>query len=252
MSITPSLAVVVPAFNEAHSIKKVLAELKRYGHHQLIVVDDGSQDTTANIVRQDPSVVLLSLAANLGAWKAMQTGIRYAYQQGFDYVVTFDADGQHQAQSITQLVEAIEHTDNDVIIGSCTQRGSTLRHIAWALFRRLSGINIDDLTSGLRIYNRAAMAVLSTREASLLEYQDVGVLLMLKVFGLRFAETPVAMCARQDGISRIFYSWQAVAYYMMHTTLLCLSKVRKSNELSYQAQLAQHANHSQPINKNQP
>lgn len=167
----------------------------------------------------------------------MQTGIRYCYVNDYDRVITFDADGQHLPNSITQLVAAQSLSDDDVVIGSCIQRGSGARHVAWRLFRALSCIDVADLTSGLRIYSRAAIAILSSREATLLEYQDVGVLLMLKTFGLSLSEVQVEMLPREDGISRIFHSWGAVCYYMTHTTLLCLSKVKLSNEFAYQKAL---------------
>lgn len=231
-------AIVIPAFNEEKTISRVLESLSTLRDFTIIVVDDGSSDTTANLVQQFDKVILLSLAANLGAWKAMQTGIRYCYLNGYQRVVTFDADGQHLPGSIKPLIEYQHKQGCDVVVGSCTQRGSLARHIAWRLFRTLAGIKIFDITSGLRVYNRAAIAVLSTREATLLEYQDVGVLLMLKNFGLSFDELKVAMKPREDGISRIFHSWWAVAYYMAHTSLLCVSKVRKSNELRYQSSLS--------------
>ncbi|WP_394200817.1 glycosyltransferase family 2 protein [Shewanella waksmanii] len=230
-------AIVIPAYNEEKSIGKVLDSLLDFEQYQIVVVDDGSTDQTADIVRQYPDVVLLSLATNLGAWKAMQTGIRYCYLNDFDRVITFDADGQHMPSSISMMLAAQEQSGADIVVGSCTKRGSLARHIAWALFRTLSGIKISDITSGLRLYNRAAIAVLSTREASMLEYQDVGVLLLLKGFGLDFEELEVSMKPREDGISRIFYSWWAVSYYMAHTSLLCISKVRKSSEFRYQASL---------------
>lgn len=227
-------AIVIPAFNEQASICEVLKPLLQMTEFDVIVVDDGSTDNTLELVSSYPELIILPLAVNIGAWKAMQTGIRYCHLNNYQRVITFDADGQHIPESIACLCQYQEKNGHDVTIGSCPERGSVSRRIAWKLFRALSGINVDDLTSGLRVYNRPAISILSTREASLLEYQDVGVLLMLKTFGLSISEVPVDMNCREDGISRIFYSWGAVAYYMAHTTLLCISKVRKSNELSYQ------------------
>ncbi|WP_119977521.1 glycosyltransferase family 2 protein [Shewanella algidipiscicola] len=227
-------AIVIPAFNEQVSICEVLAPLLQMTEFDIIVVDDASTDHTLELVSANPQIIVLPLAVNIGAWKAMQTGIRYCHLNNYQRVITFDADGQHLANCIPALCCYQESSGHDVVIGSCPERGSIARHIAWKLFRALSGIKVEDLTSGLRVYGRAAIEILSTREASLLEYQDVGVLLMLKTFGLSFSEVPVDMNRRVDGISRIFYSWGAVAYYMTHTTLLCISKVRMSNELSYQ------------------
>ncbi|WP_028771747.1 glycosyltransferase family 2 protein [Shewanella waksmanii] len=225
-------AIVIPAFNEVKTIASVLKSLEQLSEFDVVVVDDGSVDGTGAEVKRFPGVVLLTLSSNLGAWKAMQTGIRFCYTHGYDRVVTFDADGQHIPATIPKLIKHKLLTGSDVVIGSCTQRGSLARHIAWRFFRLLSGIKVFDITSGLRIYNKDAISVLSSKQATLLEYQDVGVLLMLKSYGLTFTELKVAMKPRQDGISRIFHSWWAVAFYMAHTTLLCLSKIRKNHRLA--------------------
>ncbi len=130
------------------------------------------------------------------------------------------------------MISHHKKSDVDIVIGSCVSRGSISRHLAWGIFRRLSGVEVRDLTSGLRVYNRKALEVLSRREATLLEYQDVGVLLLLRTFSVSKTEAEVQMVPRKDGISRIFHSWGAVLYYMAYTTMLCLSKIAKTHKLS--------------------
>jgi hypothetical protein len=133
-----------------------------------------------------------------------------------------DADGQHEVQDIpTLLARAV---DADVVIGAHPQRASRLRHIAWRWFRVIADFDLDDVTSGFRYYNRDAIQILAAKEATLLDYQDVGVLLLLRKAGLRIVEVPVSMNTRQVGRSRIFYSWFSVARYMISTTLLCLAR----------------------------
>ena len=87
-----------------------------------------------------------------------------------------------------------------------------------------SGLPLEDITSGFRVYNRKAIRTLSSRRATLLDYQDVGVLLLLQSAGARIVDIQVPMYARRDGKSKIFRSWMIVAYYMCHTLLLGLSK----------------------------
>ena len=87
------------------------------------------------------------------------------------------------------------------------------------------GLELEDITSGFRAYNPAAMIALASREASLLDYQDVGVLLILRRKGLRIVEAPVAMQPRAAGASRIFRSWWVVGKYMLQTSLLCIARV---------------------------
>jgi hypothetical protein len=88
----------------------------------------------------------------------------------------------------------------------------------------ISGFQLQDLTSGFRYYDRQAIELLAQEEATLLDYQDIGVLLILRKAGLRIVEVPVSMNTRLVGRSRIFNSWFSVAIYMLTTTLLCFAR----------------------------
>jgi hypothetical protein len=154
----------------------------------------------------------------------MQLGVRHAWSMGYEAVITMDADGQHEVQQIPHLLAASSNAD--VVIGSHTERASRLRRMAWHWFRAIGGFDLRDLTSGFRCYNRQAMETLASDEATLIDYQDVGVLLLLRKAGLVIVEVPVRMNARQVGRSRIFGSWFSVAHYMITTTLICLSRWR--------------------------
>ena len=133
-----------------------------------------------------------------------------------------DADGQHEVQEIPNLI--VGGLSADVVIGAHPERASRLRHIAWRWFRAIAGFELRDLTSGFRYYNRQAIEILAASEATLLDYQDVGVLLLLRKVGLHILEVPVSMNERAVGRSRIFYSWFSVIRYMITTTLLCLAR----------------------------
>jgi hypothetical protein len=133
-----------------------------------------------------------------------------------------DADGQHEPAYLAQILEAARGAD--VVIAACPARGSTMRHVAWRYFRFLTGFTLEDLTSGFRYYNARACRLLAAKEATLLDYQDIGVLLLLQHAKLRIAEIPVAMNPRKYGISRVFYSWWTVVRYMAETSLLCLAR----------------------------
>ena len=221
--------VIIPAYNEETVILNVIGDLKSNGYDDILVVNDASTDNTLAMLPHDIKVI--SLPYNLGAWKATQTGIRYAYQCGYEQIITFDADGQHLAKTLNKLLAEHDKKQFDLVIGSCLSRGSIARKIAWHVFRKISGVQVRDLTSGLRVYNRKAMKVLSGKAASLLEYQDVGVLLLLKNNAISKVELDVDMQLRKNGISRIFNSWGAVLYYMAYTTTLCLSKLFKAKKL---------------------
>lgn len=219
----PNCVVIIPARNEAKDIGFVVDEIRKHSNFPVVVVDDASTDGTIINARKAGATVV-PLAQQLGAWGATQTGLRYALQNGYAYVITMDADGQHLAESLPELIQPIINKEADVTIGTCTERGSKSRQFAWTLMKRVSGLRLEDLTSGFRVYDHRAIRRLSTWQATLLEYQDVGVLAMLKASGLRIKDVEVRMLPRRHGISRIFNSWTAVIYYMTYTLLLSFTK----------------------------
>jgi glycosyltransferase involved in cell wall biosynthesis len=219
------LLVVIPALNEAQCIGGVVAEVRAYGNVDVLVVDDGSTDDTASVAVLSGARVARAPLWQ-GAWGAIQTGIRHAVRNGYAGVVTMDADGQHEPAYLKELIAAARNAD--VVIAACPSRGSTLRHFAWSYFRLLTGLSFDDLTSGFRYYNARACRLLAREEATLLDYQDIGVLLLLRRANLRIAEISVAMSPRQSGASRVFSSWWTVGRYMAETTLLCLARWNQS------------------------
>lgn len=215
--------VVMPAYNEAASVGDMVAKVRAAtGGLPVLVVNDESDDDTAREARNAGAVVL-DLPCRLGAWLATQAGLRYAVRMGYDAVVTCDADGQHRPEDIGRLLEAFDRGEMDVLIGCCVERGSRLRRIAWALFRALSGISLADLTSGFRVYGARSMKLLASPRASLMDYQDMGVLLLLRACRMRVAECGVDMRPRCGGEkSRIFSSWFKVLEYMLLTMITIL------------------------------
>jgi hypothetical protein len=212
--------IVIPAKDEAATIANVIQDIRSAGYSEIVVIDDHSIDDTADRA-QAAGAIVLRAPLPLGAWGAMQLGIRYAVRHNYSSVITMDADGQHRAAELSRLFNAA--TMVDVVIGACPSRGSPARHAAWALFRKITGFELQDLTSGFRLYNRKACVLLASESASLLDYQDLGVLTLLKKHGLSFAEVSVDMQQRAFGISRIFYSWWAVSRYMVETTVLAIA-----------------------------
>ena len=215
--------VIIPAYNESEDIAYVINEIRKHSNFPVVVVDDASSDDTIVEARLAGAVVI-PLAVQLGAWGATQTGLRYAVKNNYSYAITMDADGQHLAESLPDLIQPIIEEEADVTIGACTSRGSAMRKIAWKLMKRASGLRLEDLTSGFRIYDRRAIRRLAAWQATLLEYQDVGVLAMLQASGIRIKDVEVDMLPRRNGMSRVFYSWASVIYYMSYTLLLSFTK----------------------------
>jgi len=225
--IPERLLIVIPALNEEQDIGGVIREVRKLGAIDVLVVDDGSTDATAQVALEAGASVLRPPLWQ-GAWGAIQTGIRYAVRHGYAGVVTMDADGQHEPHYLPQLLQAARTAD--VVIAACPSRGSRLRHVAWWYFRFLTGFKLDDLTSGFRYYNARACRALAMEEATLLDYQDVGVLLLLRHGRFRIAEIPVEMNPRRHGASRVFRSWATVARYMAETSLLCLARWNQASK----------------------
>lgn len=224
------IIILIPAKNEVNTVGQIVHEVRNQITATIMVIDDASHDDTAKVARAAGAKVL-PLPFSLGAWGAIQTGLRYASKHGYHTAITMDADGQHEAKSISTLLVPLINQQCDVVIGAYPQRGSLLRRIAWAFFRQLSGIQLEDLTSGLRAYNRPAINLLASNAAALLDYQDMGVLLLLYKAGLRVIETPILMYPRLEGHSRIFSSWWTVSRYMLNTGILCLAKFKSSKRI---------------------
>lgn len=221
LDASKDVLIVIPARNEAATIGALLKHLQAQGWHDVLVINDQSTDDTGTIA-QAAGARVLNPVLPMGAWGGMQAGIRYALAHGYQAVVTMDADGQHEVAEIATLLAAREQAD--VVIGAFPERASRLRQLAWHWFRRLAGFDLRDLTSGFRLYNRDAMAVVVSREGTLLDYQDLGALLMARRAGLHIVEVPVSMNMRLVGQSRIFNSWFSVGKYMAVTTLLCMAR----------------------------
>lgn len=227
---TPRTLVVIPARNESKDIENVISEVTKTTGFPVLVVDDASEDDTAECARAAGALVM-PLAAQLGAWCATQAGLRYAQQKAFEFVISMDADGQHEPGALPGLMNPILENQADIVIGCCTKRGSKLRQVAWKLMKLVSGLSHQDLTSGFRVYDRRAIDALAVREATLLEFQDVGVLFLLQAQRLRISEVEVDMPPRTSGISRIFHSWSSVVYYMAYTLLLGATKRQRRARL---------------------
>lgn len=217
--------VLIPAFNEQGVVGRVIEEVRAACPYPVVVIDDASTDNT-RAEAEAAGATVLPLVANLGAWGATQAGIRYALRHGHDLAITLDADGQHDPAQISLVATPVLQGMAQVCIGAFPERGSYARQIAWVLLRAVSGIRLEDLTSGYRAYGCAAMRELASWRATYLDFQDVGVLSLLMDKDISVMDVRVTMAERSNGHSRTFQTWLAVVYYMCHTVLLGLTKRR--------------------------
>src|SRR3712207_1336746 len=148
--------VIVPAFNERASVRKVVSRLRRsLPGFDVLVIDDGSTDDTVQQV--PPGTAVVTLPFNLGIGGAMQTGYRYAALHGYDVAVQVDGDGQHPPREVVRLIDELTRSGADLVVGSRFLGGArykqTLARSAGAWFlrnviRTFTGLPVTDVTSG--------------------------------------------------------------------------------------------------------
>lgn len=203
MKKTEKLLVIIPAYNEAENIERVISELSEYGH-DYVIVNDGSADNTAQICREK-GYRLLNLPVNLGLTGAVQTGMQFAYQYGYNYALQLDGDGQHNPAYIDAMLKQMKENQDDIVIGSrfvTEKKPSSLRMMGSNLIqfaiRVTSGKEIHDPTSGLRLYNRK-MLRLYAQDINLTPEPDTICYLMR--CGAKVSEIQVQMRERIAGES---------------------------------------------------
>jgi hypothetical protein len=221
----PRVLVIIPAYNEEETIGDVLFALHEQAPgYDVLVVDDGSQDRTADTVRAHEDVRLVRLPYNLGIGGAMQTGFKYALRYGYDIAVQCDADGQHPVEAIPALVERLARDDADLVIGSRYVANSAYtpslgRRVGKSILSRLVdgliGGGITDTTSGFRAANRKALTIFAERYPD--DYPEAEALVILHMAGLSAVEIPVNMHPRKGGVTSI--KPPHAAYYMIKVGL---------------------------------
>lgn len=231
------ILIVIPCFNEEKSIASLLHELLTIDFSlqyivRIVVVNDGSVDRTATIVSQF-AVILLNLPVNLGIGGAVQTGFKYAYENDFDLAIQVDGDGQHPPCEIQKLLKAHEETKSNIIIGSRFLakdgfQSSTLRRIGIYYLHWFNKIltqkNIYDITSGFRLFDKKAIALVARYYPD--EYPEPESLVIFAKAGFSITETTVIMKPRQGGQSSIRYFSQV--YYMLKVSIaMFFSFIRK-------------------------
>lgn len=159
--------IIIPAYNEQDNIERVVDHLtENYPQYDYVIINDGSKDRTSQICHEKHYNVI-DLPVNLGLAGGFQTGMKYAYQNGYDCAVQFDADGQHRPEYIKPMMEKIAE-GNDIVIASrfvtekkpATARMLGSRLISVAIWMT-TGAKLTDPTSGMRMYNRRLIEVLA-------------------------------------------------------------------------------------------
>jgi glycosyltransferase involved in cell wall biosynthesis len=201
------VVIVIPAFDEEACIGEVVTEV-RAGGYECVVVDDASNDRTAEIAEQAGATVI-RLPINLGVGGALRAGFRYAVGNRADTVVQVDGDGQHPIDQIEALLKHLDAGDFDMVVGSRFAPGgvaspqSKLRRSAIGVLsttlRRRGGVTISDPTSGFRVIREPLLSAFAHNFPPHYLGDTFEALLVAGRRGYRITEIAVEMQARQGG-----------------------------------------------------
>ena len=198
--------IVIPAYNEAKVIDKVISDIRKEGFKNIVVVDDGSTDNTKRVVSKAKAKVL-SHFINRGKGAAVKTGLEYAKLKKADIVITIDGDGQHNPKDIKKIIKKIDK-GYDIVLGSRFLNKKN----KMPLFNRLANylanvivlltynLWVSDSQSGFRAYTRGALEKIDTK---LDRYEfDSEVIREIAKHKIKFCEIPIDVFYTQYSISK--------------------------------------------------
>lgn len=216
--------IMIPAYNERNTLKALIDDISvKCPEADYVVINDCSSDDTEEVLR-DMGATYVSASVNLGIGGAVQTGYRYAAQNGYDIAIQVDGDGQHDVAYVKDMVSLIESGEADVVIGSrfiekegfqsSGARRMGIRFLS-GLIRVMSGTKVKDVTSGFRAVNRHYIEVFADSYPD--DYPEPEVVVISALSGARIKEIPVIMRERTDGVSSI--NMKKSVYYMIKVSI---------------------------------
>ncbi|HTE00884.1 MAG TPA: glycosyltransferase family 2 protein [Mucilaginibacter sp.] len=232
-----SVLIVIPCYNEEASLPLVLQELQQIklpGDYkmQVLVINDCSKDNTSAVAKKYQATVI-DLPVNLGIGGAVQTGILYARDNGFDLAIQLDGDGQHPPKELEKMINFHLQTGANVVIGSrflekegfqsSFARRLGIKYFHW-LNRLFTGLHIYDSTSGFRLFDKAAIAVAANNYPD--EYPEPESLVSFSKAGLTIKEVAVVMSHRLGGKSSIRH-FGSIYYCFKVSLAMLFSFIRK-------------------------
>lgn len=218
------ILIIVPAYNEQENILKTVQDLKmNFPEGDVLIVNDCSKDNTLAILKEN-RIDYLNLPINLGIGGGVQTGYRYARENGYDIAIQFDGDGQHEAKYLKELIKPLEQDKADIAIGSRFvekegfQSSGARRagiKILSNLLRILCNVHVLDVTSGMRAVNKRFISEYADHYAQ--DYPEPEAILYAGIKKARICEVAVQMKERENGKSSISFSKSV--YYMIKVSL---------------------------------
>jgi glycosyltransferase involved in cell wall biosynthesis len=177
--------VVIPAYNEDETIKQVVLDVMKYIKN-IIVVNDCSTDNTSGIINK-LGIDVIQNQKNIGYTKTIEKGIQYALNKKADYIITFDADGQHSVQDLQKMVLLIEKSEPDLILGVRSEYNRFMEHV-WSFYSKMK-YGFTDPLCGLKAYKKDLFLKYRTLENN----YTIGTEILFKALkqGASFKEIPV-------------------------------------------------------------
>ena len=220
------ILVIMLAYNEEKNAGMVIDDIrKNFEPVDILVIDDGSSDNTAGVLDKK-NVFLIRHVFNLGIGASFQTACRFARFKGYEYVLRIDADGQHCASFVKDLIDPVKAGEIDIAIGSRFLGGSEFKSSLLRIFgirlisvvlRIITGIKMTDPTSGFCAMNKKAFLFFADNCAD--DYPEPQILLYQKDFKIK--EIPVLMVKRHGGLSSIT-AYKSI-FYMLKVILALLA-----------------------------
>ena len=225
------ILAVIPAYNEQDNIVSTIEDLRNNAPGvDYVVVNDGSRDHTLEICQQR-GYNYVNLPVNLGLAGAFQTGMKYAYEHGYDYAIQFDADGQHSAAYISEMVKIARRGEANIVIGSRfanTKKPMSARMAGSALITAMILITtrkrIQDPTSGMRLFDRKMISILANESDFGPEPDTVSLLMR---WGYKVSEVQVEMRERTAGESYLNFTKSVLYMLRMSISILLVQWFRR-------------------------
>ena len=212
----PSTFIIIPAYNAADTIGNVVHRVKKCGYEHVIVVDDGSKEESTSLAAEKAGAVVLKHIVNRGYGAALRTGYLYAIENNAQYVVTLDADGQHQPEEISELLKPVLAGTVDISLGSRFMTKRSNVPLLRKMFLKIGikvvylfyGLHLTDTHNGFRAMNRTALTKMKFSIDGMAHSSEYPAEIIRN--HLRFVEVPVTitytdetMKAGQDGIGSL-------------------------------------------------
>jgi glycosyltransferase involved in cell wall biosynthesis len=230
---------IIPAYREEVHLGQVIAGIwEHVPEIDILVVDDGSPDRTAEVARQAGAMVV-SLPFNMGYGVALQTGFKFARRNGYEYVVQIDGDGQHETSCIPVLLEAVREPGADVVFGSrwlglTEYNGPLLRKFGKFFFAFVANIltrlDVTDPTTGFQALSRSVIHFYCS-DVYPVDYPDADVIIMLHRAGFRTKEVPVIMYTKETGQSMHSGLLRPMYYGMKMMLSIAMTLLRDDRKL---------------------